>query len=294
MAYNNTPQIGKAALGAGDRGAPNRPIVSPPNLSLPPELEQLLNNSFAHPGAAMQQAPMSGADMPNYARGGMVGKDGLPRYAVGGMVGDMGAPVPEGMPQQGMPQQQLPLGAQPGGDIALSGQDAHSFAQTHPEAVQQIAAELQQMIQAGELTPQQLQMGAKLAETAMNDPSTYPQIRKYAIQQGIVSPEDMPEQYDEAVLFLIVLGADAIQGMQQGQPMGMDQMQNYAEGGLVTPGSDGSSGGPVVGPGTGTSDDVPIRVSTGEYVIPAHVVEMKGREFFDKMIENYNPENRKK
>lgn len=38
------------------------------------------------------------------------------------------------------------------------------------------------------------------------------------------------------------------------------------------------------GDNTGRADDIPIRVSGGEYVIPKHVVERKGTEFFDKLI----------
>jgi hypothetical protein len=37
-----------------------------------------------------------------------------------------------------------------------------------------------------------------------------------------------------------------------------------------------AEGGPVHGPGTGTSDDIPARLSAGEYVIPAHVVAALG------------------
>ena len=35
------------------------------------------------------------------------------------------------------------------------------------------------------------------------------------------------------------------------------------------------------------SDPVMIEAHTGEYVIPKHVVDMKGREFFDRMLEQY-------
>jgi hypothetical protein len=38
---------------------------------------------------------------------------------------------------------------------------------------------------------------------------------------------------------------------------------------------------------TGRADDIPIRVSGGEYIIPKHVVEAKGTEFFDRMLEQY-------
>lgn len=37
-----------------------------------------------------------------------------------------------------------------------------------------------------------------------------------------------------------------------------------------------ADGGPVDGPGTGTSDDIPARLSAGEYIVPAHVVAALG------------------
>lgn len=53
----------------------------------------------------------------------------------------------------------------------------------------------------------------------------------------------------------------------------------YATGGLVGfPG-----GGPVRGPGTGTSDSILARVSNGEYVIPAKQVQQYGTAFFDSI-----------
>jgi len=53
-------------------------------------------------------------------------------------------------------------------------------------------------------------------------------------------------------------------------------------------GGDGSPGGfkrggEVDGPGTGTSDSIPARLSDGEYVIPADVVERLGVGFFDRL-----------
>ena len=36
------------------------------------------------------------------------------------------------------------------------------------------------------------------------------------------------------------------------------------------------------------SKPVMIEAHTGEYVIPKHVVDMKGREFFDRMLEQYS------
>lgn len=48
-----------------------------------------------------------------------------------------------------------------------------------------------------------------------------------------------------------------------------------------------SQGGHITGPGTGTSDSIPARLSDGEYVIPAAVVKALGKEFFDKLLAVY-------
>jgi hypothetical protein len=79
----------------------------------------------------------------------------------------------------------------------------------------------------------------------------------------------------------------------------------YSNGGWGTGNSMGNEdlgqfladGGMIHGPGTGISDSVaaintsngqPIRVSSGEYVIPADVVRAKGHEFFDKLLEKHH------
>lgn len=44
-----------------------------------------------------------------------------------------------------------------------------------------------------------------------------------------------------------------------------------------------ATGGLVMGPGTGTSDDVPARLSNGEYVIRAAAVKQYGVQFLDAL-----------
>ncbi len=48
-----------------------------------------------------------------------------------------------------------------------------------------------------------------------------------------------------------------------------------------------SNGGAINGPGTATSDSIPARLSDGEYVIPANVVNALGKNFFDKLLATY-------
>jgi hypothetical protein len=96
---------------------------------------------------------------------------------------------------------------------------------------------------------------------------------------------------------------ESVAGM---EPMGAGAppVQNFAMGGrvesfneYVSPGMGASSGGFAIGSPsgdmTGKKDDIPIKVSGGEYIIPKHVVDMKGKEFFDTLLDKYNPDNAK-
>jgi hypothetical protein len=56
-----------------------------------------------------------------------------------------------------------------------------------------------------------------------------------------------------------------------------------------------ADGGLIAGPGSGTSDSIaavangqPLAVSNGEYHIPAAVVSALGRDFFDKLVEQFH------
>jgi hypothetical protein len=152
-------------------------------------------------------------------------------------------------------------------------------------------------VQSGEITMEELQMGAQLAMTALQNPEMYKYVRQYAIQQGLAMEEDLPPEYDEGLIFVILLAARSAQqsagaGGGMNTPGGMNAMNqqpmmSMADGGYVSMGDHAADGGPVVGPGTERSDSIPIRVSKGEFVIPAHVVRAKGVDFFNSLLEKY-------
>lgn len=83
-----------------------------------------------------------------------------------------------------------------------------------------------------------------------------------------------------------------LQAEQKGAMMGgMGQLAGTAMGSMM------ADGGQVQGAGSGISDDVPavntnsgqpIRLSNGEFIIPADVVRKKGSEFFQKMIDQHH------
>ena len=208
-----------------------------------------------------------------------------PAYADGGMVpqapqmpsmGQAGVAPPMGQagvaPQAGPAPQRMTL--------EQLQTEAQKFAQANPQAVQAIQAALMEGIQTGEVTQQQITMMVQMAVAAAQNPELYPRLRQMAIQQNLADEEDLPMQYDQGIVFaLIVAGA----AMQQSSPMqaGPSAQQPPAQmrdGGYVP-----MHASPT-GDNTGRRDDVNIRVSGGEYVIPKHVVERKGTEFFDKLL----------
>lgn len=268
--------------------------------SVMPQLPQAVPTGSTSLATGLQEAlsiPMAGQANPgaqNMGNPAMYGLDGRDMgavygYANGGMVGQGGAP----MPPQGAG---LPAGQQ---QAALSPADIEAeinrFMQQQPQQVQQIQQIFMELIMSGDLQPDTLNLIEQMATAALQNPQLYPQLRQYAIQKGLATEQDISPQYDQGLLIILLLAARATKAAMQGQGIQTVPTQqqapvaSYANGGLVTPHTHAKSGGKVAGPGTGTSDSVPIRVSAGEYVIPAHVVRAKGTEFFDKMLASYDP-----
>jgi hypothetical protein len=159
----------------------------------------------------------------------------------------------------------------------------NQFASQHPQQLAQIRAAVMQALQSGELTQQELNMIVQLATVAAQNPEMYPNVRRFAVQQGIATEQDLPQQYDQGLVFVLLLAARAVQAdlggqnmMQGGSPAmaGGQAIPSMSEGGM-TPRSKKSDG------------SVLINAHEGEYVIPANVVKMKGKEFFDNLVEKY-------
>jgi hypothetical protein len=260
-----------------------------PSLDLPATLQGLLGSSSPQVNVNQQAiGPISGAPAAPNPNAALLDIYSQPTFAQGGMVDPNMPMMGGGMPQGGMP---MGVGMNTQQQEPVTEQDIQAFMQQHPQQVQQIAMELQQALQTGEINMQQLNMAEQLAMVALQNPQMYPQMRQFAVRQGLIEEQDISTEYDQGLLFAVILAARAAKsggmagGNQQMAPM--EEPMNFADGGFVTPGSNAKNGGKVVGPGTGTSDSIPIRVSAGEYVIPAHIVQMKGKEFFDSMLDKY-------
>ena len=264
------------------------------SLDLPASLQGLLGSSS--PQVAVNE-PVLAQQSQQFTQTGTVASNPnapaldfrlQPTYAEGGMVGQNGMPVrPTGM-QAG---QQQPMSPQ------MLEMQLQEFMRKNPQQVQQIANAIMAGFQSGEITPEELNMAGQLAMTALQNPEMYQYVRQFAIQQGMATEQDLSPTYDQGLVFVLLLavrvaqqqtgGAGGMGGMGTQTGMPDQPVMSMANGGYVSMGDHAAQGGKVVGPGTGTSDSIPIRVSAGEYVIPAKIVQAKGKDFFDSLLKKY-------
>lgn len=224
----------------------NRNAPSTTSLDLPPALSRLLN------------MPSAGGAIPKYAAGGMIGPGGAPQPTTAGV--------------NPTPTQSKPM------DPQMMDMQVNQFAAQNPEQVAQIRNAIMQEMQSGALTQQELNMVVQLATVAARNPEMYSYVRKFAIQQGIATEQDLPPQYDQGLVLVLLIAARAVQQDMGGQNM----MQGGAPSGMPSM----ATGGPVP-PSAKSDGGVIIEAHEGEYVIPKKVVEMKGKEFFDSLVQKY-------
>jgi hypothetical protein len=153
----------------------------------------------------------------------------------------------------------------------------NQFASQNPQQMAEIRQAIVSEMQSGELTPQELNMMVQLATVASQNPEMYPNVRRFAIQQGIATEQDLPAQYDQGLVFVLLLAARAVQQDLGGAPA----QEGPAEAGPVIPSM--ARGGSI--PGRGESKPVLIEAHTGEYVIPKYAVEWYGKQKLDQMVE---------
>lgn len=268
-------------------------MQNPYNMSMPdipPALASILNVGSAGtpamgtPPAAGLSGGMGGAQTfaPAYQAGGMIGPGGMPDMSGA----SMGAGTGVGVNQQAVGQ---------GGTMSpqMLEMQVNQFATQHPQQVEAIRVAIQQVMQTGELTQQELNMIVQLATVAAQNPEMYPYVRKFAIQNGIATEQDLPPQYDQGLVFVLLLAARAIQADLGGQNMMQGGSPAMAGGPEISASQVSSGVIPSMAKGGMTPDSkkadgsVLINAHEGEYVIPANVVKMKGKEFFDSLVEKY-------
>lgn len=249
------------------------------SMDLPPALASIL--SIGSPAPMQSAAPAA----PVGLSGSMMGSSQsfIPSYQAGGMIGPGGMPEPTGA---GL----APEGQQGAMAPQMLEMQVKQFASQHPQQIAQIRGAIQEVLATGELTQQELNMIVQLATLAAQNPEMYPYVRKFAIQQGIATEQDLPQQYDQGLVFVMLLAARALQADVGGQNMMQGGTPAMAQAPSISASQVSSGAMPSMAKGGTVPDSrksdgsVLINAHEGEYVIPAHIVKAKGTEFFDKLI----------
>lgn len=188
----------------------------------------------------------------------------LPSYADGGMIGTGGQPVtPGAVPRAGVAPQ---MPAQKAASPQMLEMEVNKFISQHPQEVQQISEVVAMEMESGDLTEPELNKMVQLATVAAQNPDMYPHVRNYAIQQGLATEQDIPAEYDQGLVFSLLIAGRAAQ---------------QAVSGSRSAATEGAEPKPAKG-------GVAIEAHEGEYVVPKHVVAMKGKEFFDNLVKKYS------
>jgi hypothetical protein len=303
MAMNPTPQTPAMAQNptVSPAGANPRAVPSTVSLDLPPSIQTLLEQPVA--GVAQEnlgnmptgvartnpQAPVLDfrSQPMSMAMGGQVPvlddfRNRQTSYETGGA-----------LPAAGMQMGQAPAPMNP----QMADMQLNDTLAKNPEVVARVRAALEAGMQSGEISQQEINMAVQLAQVALQNPQMYPQLRQFAIERGLATAADLPEQYDQGLVIALVTAGKALQAdvqiesvqmnpevgnvapMQPTAPAAPAQPPEMKLGGLLQGPSHERGGIPIKMAGGGM-----IEAEGGEYVIPTNVVKAKGTEFFDKLI----------
>jgi hypothetical protein len=213
----------------------------------------------------------------------------MPSYALGGMVGPGGQPIRPNIP--GLPGLS---GPSPGGmgpqQMEL---EARRFVQQNPQQVAEIREAIEEALADGDITMDQVTVLTNMARVALQNPEMYPQLKQAVMSQGILMDDELPPEFDQGTMFILLLIGQIMQapGQAPGVAAGGVASPVPAPGGdqmAPIPGAPSMATGGALPPQSPNPDgSMPINAHEGEYVIPSNVVRAKGTEFFDKLVQSY-------
>ena len=250
------------------------------SMDLPPSIESLLNMPTPVVSDQALGAIPTGVGATSPVAQTMDFRSQTSSYEDGGMI----PPSGQAMPPAGLQMHQPSAPPSP----AVMGNQVRQCMAQNPDLVARIRAGIEAGLQAGELNLEDLNLVIQLTKAVMQNPALWAQARQAIIQRGIATEDEIPMEYDEGLVTAIMIAAEALEADVQfeGQPMqtapGQPAMQSLKPGGMIKGPSHEQGGVPMKVAGKWTAE-----AEGGEYMIPKHIVHLKGREFFDKMLESY-------
>lgn len=216
----------------------------------------------------------------------------IPSFAEGGLMTEQGTavrpgqPMPQPMPQGNKPN--VPLGAAAPKAMDNTEVEANlNHLSRNPEAMDKIRAAMVQAVNSGEVTPDELNMIVQLAKVAVGNPQSWPQIRQFAIQNGLATDAELPREYDQGLVYTLLAVGKALQQ----KPGNTPPAQGAVPGDVTAQQPPSATQQPQPGniphydKGGPTGDKAHLAVvHKNEYVIPEDALLFHGKKTFDNLI----------
>lgn len=115
--------------------------------------------------------------------------------------------------------------------------------QQNPQVRQAIAQAVEGLSQNPKLTPDVIAEVMRMLEFVMQRPDAYPEFRAQALESGVLSPDDLPEQFDPMMIGVMLLALHMLRQRMSGQEESMqEEAPAFARGGLNSIAARGRNG----------------------------------------------------
>jgi hypothetical protein len=106
-------------------------------------------------------------------------------------------------------------------------QEILNLIQSNPEAMQAVGEAIQEIMNDEDVSPEAVDQLVQILESTIQNPVSYAQTRLAMIQSNLIDEEDLPEQFDEMLLTVLLIALKVVQGQMQSE-----NMPRFARGGL--------------------------------------------------------------
>lgn len=106
-------------------------------------------------------------------------------------------------------------------------QEILNLIQSNPQAMQAVGEAVQEILNDQDVSPEAVDQLTQVIESTLQNPASYEQTRMAMIQSNLIDAEDLPEQFDEMILTVLLIALKVVQGQMQS-----GNVPKFARGGL--------------------------------------------------------------
>lgn len=106
-------------------------------------------------------------------------------------------------------------------------QEILNLIQSNPQAMQAVGEAIQEIMSDEDVSPEAVDQLTQIVESTLQNPGLYPQTRMAMIESNLIDADDLPEQFDEMLLTVLLIALKVVQSQLQA-----GNTPRFARGGL--------------------------------------------------------------